>query len=419
MKVLFRGFIASIGVIAFCAMASLPAANAAEQSDLSSSPDTITVTDFQAASTVIGQPNFSSVSPNQGMGATPAADTIAGPYGAAAVSSGGGVLYVSDYSNQRVLGFDSVPSSNDASAGFVLGQPNSTSSGKGTAANEFGGPQSVVLYKSKMIVADFYNNRVMIWKNAPTSTQVPADTVVGQSGFGNRVSTCTRTGMSAPETATVGGGKLIVPDSSNSRVLIFNKIPTKNGAKANIVLGQPNFTSCTENQGGAPSAKNVGYPSAAWSDGKRLVVVDSDDNRVMIWTKFPTKNFQPANIVLGQPNLTSGVVNNDGSGSSGSPSAKNLSYPYDGVFSNGTQLFVVDQGNNRVLIWNHFPTASFTAADDVLGQTNTACGVENNDGSGCTEGSPSANNLDRPTGVFQFNNNLIVTDGGNNRYLIY
>ncbi len=418
MKISPRSLIAALGMIAFCALASVPTANAVDEPDLSSSPDTISLTDFQAASTVIGQPNFSSFSPNQGMGATPAADTIAGPFGAAAVSSGG-VLYVSDYSNQRVLGFDSVPSSNDAAADFVLGQPNSTSAGKGTAANEFGGPQSVVLYQSKMIVADFYNNRVMIWKNAPTSSQAPANTVVGQSGFGNRVSTCTQTGMSAPETATVGGGKLVVPDASNSRVLIFKKIPIKNGAKANIVLGQPNFTSCNENQGGAPSNKNVGYPSAAWTDGKRLVVVDSDDNRVMIWKKFPTKNFQPANIVLGQPDFTSAVVNNNGSGGSGSPSASNMNYPYDGVFSNGTQLFVVDQMNNRVMVWNHFPTANFTAADVVLGQTSVSCGVANNDGSGCKTGAPSANNLNQPTGVYQFGSHLIVTDGSNNRYLIY
>jgi len=34
--------------------------------------------------------------------------------------------------------------------------------------------------------------------------------------------------------------------------------------------------------------------------------------------------------------------------------------PYDGVFSNGTQLFVDDQMNNRILVWNTFPTANFT-----------------------------------------------------------
>jgi hypothetical protein len=54
----------------------------------------------------------------------------------------------------------------------------------------------------------------------------------------------------------------------------------------------------------------------------------------------------------------------------------------------------------------------------VLGQPNFTCGVPNNDGTGCHQGLPSANNLQDPTGVFQIKNKLIVTDG-NARYLIY
>ena len=155
-----------------------------------------------------------------------------------------------------------------------------------------------------------------------------------------------------------------------------------------------------------------------WTDGTRLVVADEDESRVLIWKKFPKKNFQKADIVLGQPNFTSNVENNNGSGGSGSPSASNMNMPYDGVYSNGTQLFVTDQMNNRVMIWNTFPTASFTPADVVLGQTNFSCGVDDNDGTGCTMGGVSANNLDEPNGVTQIGNQLIVVDG-NSRYLIY
>jgi hypothetical protein len=122
--------------------------------------------------------------------------------------------------------------------------------------------------------------------------------------------------------------------------------------------------------------------------------------------------------VLGQPNFSSDVINNNGSGGSGLPSANNMNMPYDGVFSNGTQLFVDDQKNNRILVWNTFPTTSSTPADVVIGQPNFTCGVANNDGSGCTEGTASASNLSDPTGVFQTGNQLIVTDG-NSRYLIY
>jgi hypothetical protein len=54
----------------------------------------------------------------------------------------------------------------------------------------------------------------------------------------------------------------------------------------------------------------------------------------------------------------------------------------------------------------------------LLGQPTFTCGVADNDGTGCTQGSPSASNLDGPTGIVQIGNQLIVADG-NNRFLIY
>lgn len=244
---------------------------------------------------VIGQANFSGGFPNQGM-SNPAGDTISGGFGDAAVGPGG-ALYLSDYSNQRVLGFKAVPSSNDALADFVLGQPNVTSTGKGTGANQFGGPQSPVIYKKMLLVSDFFNNRVLIWKKAPTTDQVPADIVIGQAGFGTRNSSCSATGLSAPETISVGGGKLVVADSSNSRVLIYKRIPKKNGQKPSIVLGQGSLTTCSPlNDGtgssGAPSAANFSYPAGVWTDGKRLVVTDEDESRVLIWKSFRKRIFR-------------------------------------------------------------------------------------------------------------------------------
>jgi hypothetical protein len=416
------GFMAATAMLAFAIFISPVDTHAGDVTDVASPLSaTIGLTSFQAASVVIGQVDFSGSLFNQG--GNPAADTASVGFGSIGVGPTG-TLYLGDYSNQRVLGFNSVPSSNDAAADFVLGQPNLTSSGKGTAANQFGGPQSPFVLNKMLFVSDFFNSRVLIWKKLPTSDQVPANIVLGQAGFGTSNSSCTATGLSAPETLSVGGGKLVVADSSNARVLIYKKIPKKSGQKPSVVLGQGNFTTCvTLNNGqgasGSPSAANLSYPAGVWTDGKRLVVTDEDESRVLIWNKFPKKNFQKADIVLGQPGFTSNVINNNGSNASGLQSASNMNMPYDGVFSNGTQLFVDDQKNQRILVWNTFPTQNFQAADVVLGQPNFNCGVRDNDGSGCTQGTPSANNLDDPTGIFQIGNQLIVADGGNNRFLIY
>ena len=47
--------------------------------------------------------------------------------------------------------------------------------------------------------------------------------------------------------------------------------------------------------------------------------------------------------------------------------AKTLSFPRF-AFSDGKRLFVADGGNDRVMIFNNFPTANGAAADIILGQ---------------------------------------------------
>ena len=49
---------------------------------------------------------------------------------------------------------------------------------------------------------------------------------------------------------------------------------------------------------------------AVYSDGTHLFVADYDNNRVLIWNNIPTSNGQAANMVLGQPNMTSSLADN-------------------------------------------------------------------------------------------------------------
>ena len=88
-------------------------------------------------------------------------------------------------------------------------------------------------------------------------------------------------------------------------------------------------------------------------------MADASNNRVLIWNAIPTL-YEPANVVVGQGSMT---VGNPGTTSS------NLSNP-KGVYSDGTNLFVADQANNRILVWNPIPTANGAAAGAVLGQPN-------------------------------------------------
>ena len=197
---------------------------------------------------------------------------------------------------------------------------------------------------------------------------------------------------------------MVVTDSANNRVLIWNSIPTIDGTAADLVLGQTSMTSCAANAGVPASASTLSNPGGAWTDGTRLVVNDASNNRVLVWNSFPTSNGQAADLVLGQANFTSVAVNQGGGASAGT-----MNSPFGGVYVNNGQLFVADNRNNRVLVWNSFPTINGQAADMVFGQVNfTATGY-----------ATSATTLRGPSGVYVSGTQLFITDSSNDRVLIY
>jgi hypothetical protein len=388
---------------------------------------TLSFSTFQPASIVIGQPTFTGNLPNQSANpaALPAANTLNSPYGNPLVDAG--KLYVPDCGNHRVLVFNSVPTTNNASASFVLGQPDMVSTGTGTAADRMSCPQTVRASNGKLFVDEYGNSRVMIFSLPSLTTNgVPAEVVVGQAGYDTPVTDCTGTTLFQPEDIAVAGGKLIVADSNHNRVLIWNSIPTTNGVPADVVLGQSSFTSCVANDTfrtgatGTASAETLNYPAGLWSDGTRLIVADSFNNRILIWSSFPASSSAPADIVLGQNDFTHRTGNDDlQSNATGTATARTFFFPYL-IDSNGNQLFAVDSNNNRVLIWNSIPTANFTPADIVLGQGDFAHIAGNDDDqNNIGEATPTARTLSGPNGIHVYGTRLFVVEGNNHRLLMY
>ena len=105
----------------------------------------------------------------------------------------------------------------------------------------------------------------------------------------------------------VQGTQLFVADTQNSRVMVWNTIPTSNNQPADLVLGEPNFITVppATTSDLPPTASNLFNPVSVTSDGQRLYVTDLGHNRVLIWNSIPTQNGQPADVVVGQPNMTS------------------------------------------------------------------------------------------------------------------
>jgi len=370
----------------------------------------IAVFNFQAAIAVIGQGDFASNAP------ATSANGLNAPAGNPAVHND--VLYLPDTGNNRVLGFNGIGSYTGAGAAFVLGQPDFTTVTAGTAANTLNQPSTAQVYNNQLFVTDYGNHRVLIWNTVPVTTQVPADIVVGWPGFATPTSGCGAGTLFFPESQHVVAGKLIVADSGNNRVLIWNTIPAVNGVPADIVLGQNGFTTCIANdddQNGAPdsgpSARTLSNPSGVtWSTEDGLMVSDKNNNRVLIWEKFPTGNFAAADRVLGQLTMTTNTAG---------VSRQDLSSPTQ-LHSIDAQLFVTDSGNHRVLIWNDVPAWNYAMANRVLGQSDYDNNAPNDDDqNGDADTNPSARTLSGPSGVYGYADSLFVADTGNNRYLIF
>jgi hypothetical protein len=265
------------------------------------------------------------------------------------VFSDGTRLFVSDWANNRVLVWNAIPDADGTPADLVIGQPDFTSKVGGADADNLVGPAGVWSDGSMLIVADSGNSRVLIWPTFPSSNGEPADIVLGRSDFGSgsgdEIEPISASSTHFPMDVVVSGGRLFVADTNNHRVLIWNTIPSTNGAPADVVVGQSDFEGELPNAGQeGPSATTLDAPESIAVDGDVLVVADRQNGRVVVFDSIPTTNGAAASRVFGQPDLETELP----AGSSVSPTPDRLFQPR-GVALDGPAIYVSDEQWNRVL----------------------------------------------------------------------
>ena len=157
---------------------------------------------------------------------------------------------------------------------------------------------------TRLVMADTWNNRVLIWNTAPTSARAP-DLVLGQPNFTANDAGRGRGQMNWPVSTSTDGTRLVVTD-------IWNSFPTTNGQPADLIL---------DGDGNEPSKSRIEWPWGVWTDGRRLAVSNTTIGSVLIWNNFPTADDQPADVLL------------TGSGAMGTPRQ---------ITSDGTTLIVGD-----------------------------------------------------------------------------
>jgi hypothetical protein len=363
-----------------------------------------------SATVVVGQSDMAGNQENQGAAISGA--TMKQPSGVVIV---GGKLIVADTLNSRVLIYNIVPTSNNATADVVIGQAdlshNEANQGGDAAANTLNYPVGLATDGTKLIIADYGNHRVLIFNAIPTTSNANANLVVGQSDMShhsaNQGGAASASTLDNPYNVYYTGTKLFISDNGNNRVLIFNSLPTTDNASANVVVGQVNMTGDDANQGGGVSENTLYEPVGVWADNDKLIIGDYKNNRVLIYNSIPTSNNASANVVVGQANMSGSTANQGGAAS-----ASTLNKPY-GVFVYNSKLYIGDNENNRVLVYNSIPTSNNTAADAVVGQADMSGAAVNRGGA------VGASTLNMPNGVFADASRLVVGDRHNSRVLIY
>ena len=348
---------------------------------------------------------------------TPSELSCFGPRGAALMSENG-PFWVCDTGHHRLLGWKTKPESDGIPADWIIGQPNFNLEGRNSkkepSASTLNVPTGICPCGSGMAVADAWNNRILIWKEVPQGSHVPADVVLGQNSFdagqpnGQMGRGASRTSFHWPYGVACFDNHLFVADSENRRVLIWNSIPDKSQQPPDCVLGQINFTERSENAGASPTSMSMRWPHSITIWQGNLCVTDAGNNRIMVWNGIPNTNGQACDFVLGQANMTD-VDHNQ---SLYWPRSNTLNMPY-AISSYGKWLIAADTASSRLVAWSFEDLQTNASATALLGQPDFHEKGDNRWQSAC------ADSICWPYGIQVMGDNLVVADSGNNRVSIW
>ncbi len=393
-----------------------------------------------AADRVLGQPDFTSISP---LGVSAAnllvKDRMNAPSSLAFDNAGR--LFVPDALN-RVLVFAPDPPSGAAAArliGIVVraaGEP-APPVVNATALNE---PQGVLVVNNFPLVIDSGNHRILrydpvdLWPPETEARVSPAaQAVIGQNSLTSTTQArpnrgrpgIVGNGFSLPVQAAFAGGETFVVDAGNSRVLVFGDLSSGPQAsesspyEARRVLGQvgfdfgaPNLVEGREFWFNSTSFAGAGIAIDSRSSPPRLYVADSLNHRVLGFRD--ARRVRPgdsADVVIGQPDLFHSTANYPPT-ETAAPTASNLRLPSAVAVDPEGNLWVADLGNARVLRFrNPFANpAPLPAADLVLGQSDFTTRIT--DATSRTMSAPAGLAF-APDGV------LAVADAAHHRVLVF
>lgn len=307
----------------------------------------------------------------------------------------------------------------DVTADAVLGQADFASgtanAGVGPTAATLNEPRGLIVDRvsGRLFVADSLNHRVLSWPSAAAFTNgQAADLVLGQPNFTSNAANQgganpAANTLNAPKSvATDSAGRLYVADSLNIRILRYDP-PLATNMAAAAVFGQAgSFTTANQASLVTANAGNLGNP-----DG---IAIDASD-RLYCADRFLSRvtvystplTSTDADLVIGQPNLTTAGPNLTQTG---------LDHCSGVALDAAGNLYVGDEFNNRVLLFLA-PLTNGQAAARVFGQPDFVSNTANN--GGISAGTLNYSGSSASVAIDPASGNLYVADALNNRVLEY
>jgi NHL repeat len=365
------------------------------------------------ADVAIGQPDLVSGACNQGGTATPATLCIAPFFGVGVAVDGGDNLYVADTENDRALEYNGP---------FGFGQTNNLNPDLVFAGNSIARPSGVAADSNQnfYVSSEAHNQVYEYTQPVPLMRSDLLNLKIGP-GAQNPNAASLQFPMGI---AIDGSNNLYVADQANNRVLEYNEFGSPGNKTANGAGGQIDAAHNGANLVdaiGENTPGGIAVDATSQSAHRHVYVADTVNNRVIGWKDVASfVAAEPADIVLGQPDLFSNKCNNGrAAGDVGGLGEDSLCGPARMAVDPAGNLYVADAGNNRVLVYNTpfnaasgEPGAGDASADFVYGQggafTTRTC---NPSGANATTlCNPSSATIDGAGNVY-------IADAGNSRVL--
>ncbi len=365
------------------------------------------------ADVAIGQADLVSGECNRGGSATLATLCIGSFFGVGVAVDDGDNLYVADTLNDRALEYNGA---------FGYGQANNATADLVFEGNNLAQPSGVAADSNQnfYVSSEAHNQVYEYTQPVPLNRTDLLNLQIGPGAQNpNAVSLRFPMGL-----AVDGLNNLYVADQANNRVQEFNEFGSPGNKVANGAGGQidrahngANYVDAV----GEHSPGGIAIDATSQPAHRHLYVADSVNNRVLGWrdvTAFVAA--QPADVVLGQPDLFSSKCNNGAAaGDVGGLGADSLCGPARMAVDRQGNLYVADSGNNRVLVYN----TPFDASSGELGAGDATADFVYGQGGGfttrtCNPSGANATTLCNPSAVaIDGATDIYIADAGNNRVL--